>query len=110
MRTMIEDSFTRLYAHDFSQMAGRAEMGQDVDDALARRIRDASAHARIMDDRKGPGHLAALAARVRDDALLFNTRVLRMGGDPEEAAERRRILLNAVADRLVAPPVLAQAA
>lgn len=107
---MIEDSFIRLYAHDFSQMAGRAEMGQDVDEALARRIRDAAAHALIMDDRKGPGHLAALAARVREDAALFNARVLQLGADPLEAAERRRVLLTAVADRLQRSPSLAQAA
>lgn len=97
---MIEDSFIRLYAHDFSQMAGRAEMGQDVDQALSRRLREAEAHAEIMDQRKGEGHLAALVARLRDEADTFNSRVMRLGADPQEAAERRRDFLTDVAETL----------
>ena len=73
---MIVENFIRLYAHDFSQMAGRAEMGQDVDEALARRVRDADNHAQVMD------------------------RVMRHGADPAEAAERRQVFLSDVADTL----------
>ena len=97
---MIEENFIRLYAHDFSQMAGRAEMGLDVDEAVARRVRDADAHAQMMDQRKGKGHLSALVARIRDEAALFNGRVMRQGADPAEAAERRRVFLANVADTL----------
>lgn len=97
---MIEDSFIRLYAHDFSQMAGRAEMGQDVEQALERRVREAEAHAKVMDQRKGHGHLAALVARLRDEAVTFNGRMMRLGADPQEAAERRRHFLMSVAESL----------
>ena len=81
-------------------MAGRAELGQDVDEALARRVREANAHAKVMDQRKGKGHLTALVARIREDALLFNSRVMRDGSDPAEAAARRQAFLSGVADRL----------
>lgn len=97
---MIVENFIRLYAHDFSQMAGRAEMGQDVDEALARRVRDADNHAQVMDQRKGKGHLTALVARIREEAALFNGRVMRHGADPAEAAERRQVFLSDVADTL----------
>ena len=97
---MIVENFIRLYAHDFSQMAGRAEMGQDVDDALARRLRDADTHAQVMDQRKGKGHLTALVARIREEASVFNGRVIRSGADPVEAAARRKAFLSDVADTL----------
>ncbi|MBD7941725.1 hypothetical protein [Brevundimonas guildfordensis] len=97
---MIVENFIRLYAHDFSQMAGRAEMGQDVDDALARRLRDADTHAQVMDQRKGKGHLTALVARIREEASVFNGRVMRNGADPAEAAARRQAFLSEVADTL----------
>src|SRR5690606_23059789 len=61
---MIEDAYVRLYANDFAQMAGRSEMGQDVEGAVEKRLADARAHAVIMDDRKGPGHLEALIRRI----------------------------------------------
>lgn len=97
---LIEENFIRLYAHDFSQMAGRVEMGQDVDEALARRVRDADTHAQVMDQRKGKGHLTALVARIREEADLFNGRVMRQGADPAEAAARRQTFLFHVADTL----------
>jgi len=97
---LIVENFIRLYAHDFSQMAGRAEMGQDVDDALARRLRDADNHAQVMDQRKGKGHLTALVARIREEASVFNGRVMRSGADPVEAAARRKAFLSDVADTL----------
>lgn len=75
-------------------------MGVDVDEAVARRVRDAEAHAKLMDQRKGKGHLSALVARIRDEAALFNGRVMRQGADPVEAAERRRAFLSNVADTL----------
>jgi len=81
-------------------MAGRAELGQDVDEALTRRLREADAHAKVMDQHKGKGHLTALVARIREDAALFNGRVMRDGSDPAEAAARRQAFLSSVADRL----------
>lgn len=75
-------------------------MGADVDEAVARRVRDAEAHAKVMDQRKGKGHLSALVARIRDEAALFNGRVMRQGADPLEAADRRRAFLSNVADAL----------
>lgn len=75
-------------------------MGLDVDEAVARRVRDAGAHAQVMDQRKGKGHLSALVARIREEAALFNGRVVRQGADPAEAAERRRSFLANVADTL----------
>jgi len=97
---LIVENFIRMYAHDFSQMAGRAELGQDVDDALARRLRDADNHAQVMDQHKGKGPLAALVARIREAAAIFNGRVMRNGTDPAEAAARREAFLSDVADTL----------
>ena len=73
---MIEDSYVRLYAHDFVQMAGRSELGQDVQGAVDTRLAAARAHAVIMDARKGPGHLNALVSRLRDLAPEFSGRVM----------------------------------
>lgn len=97
---MIEDAYVRLYAHDFVQMAGRSELGQDVQDTADRRMADARNHAVIMDARKGPGHLEALISRLREAAPLFNGRVMLAGADPAQAAERRRIFLTGIADAL----------
>ena len=56
-----------------------------------------------MDARKGSDHLAALTERVREEATRFDDRGLLAGADPVEAAERRRVFLNAVADELAGP-------
>lgn len=97
---MIEENFVRLYAHDFVRLAIRSEMGTPDADGLQRRIREARAHAAIMDVRKGDGHLAALASRVRDEALSFNDRGVQKGVDVEEARRRHQIFLTGVADTL----------
>jgi hypothetical protein len=39
-------------------------------------------------------------ARIREEAALFNGRVMRHGADPAEAAERRQVFLSNVADTL----------
>lgn len=103
---MIEDAYVRLYAHDFVQMAGRSELGQDVNAAVEKRLVDARAHAVIMDARKGPGHLEALIRRLRDVAPEFTGRVMLKDANPVQAAERRLVFLTRIADSLgaVAPP------
>lgn len=97
---MIEDAYVRLYAHDFVQMAGRSELGQNVQDAVQKRLSDARAHAVIMDARKSPGHLNALVSRLRELAPEFTGRVMLKDANLEEAAERRLVFLNRVADAL----------
>ena len=97
---MIEESFVRLYAHDFVQMAVRSELGQDVQAGLQRRLTEARSHAALMDTRKGGGHLAALVVRLRDEAVRFDGRSYLRGVDPRAAAGRRLIFLSGVADRL----------
>ena len=97
---MIEDAYVRLYANDFAQMAGRSEMGQDVEGAVEKRLADARAHAVIMDDRKGPGHLEALIRRIRDTAPEFTGRVMLKDANPREAAARRFVFLTRIADAL----------
>ncbi|RZJ39504.1 MAG: hypothetical protein EON87_19810 [Brevundimonas sp.] len=87
---MIEESFVRLYAHDFVQFAGRSELGQDVDEALTRRVREARSHAVLMDRHKGSDHLAALIERVRDEAGRFVGRPMLKDTDPAAAAGRHK--------------------
>lgn len=100
---MIEESFVRLYAHDFIQMAVKSELGQDVDAALQRRLAEARSHAALMDARKGSGHLTALIERIRDEAPRFDGRAMLRGADPSMAAKRRHRFLTKVADALVRP-------
>lgn len=102
---MIEENFVRLYAHDFVRLAIRSEMGSPDPDALQRRIREARAHAAIMDARKGGGHLAALASRVRDEAKSFNDRAVQKGADLEAARLRHRVFLTDIAKVLQAQTV-----
>ncbi|WP_312205392.1 hypothetical protein [Brevundimonas sp.] len=99
---MIEESFVRLYAHDFIQMAVKSELGQDVDAALQRRLAEARSHAALMDARKGSAHLTALIERIRDEAPRFDGRAMLRGADPSMAAKRRHRFLK-VADALVRP-------
>jgi plasmid stabilization system protein ParE len=100
---MIEESFVRMYAHDFKQLAGRSELGQDVDDALTRRLCEARAHAVLMDQRKGSDHLAALVGRLRDEAGRFVGRPMLKDADPVAAAVRHQRFLTEIADVLAEP-------
>jgi hypothetical protein len=100
---MIEESFVRLYAHDFVQMAVKSELGQDVSAPLLRRLGEARSHAALMDARKGAGHLPALITRLRDEACRFDGRTMLKGADPRQAALRRLGFLCAVADTLSTP-------
>lgn len=100
---MIEESFVRLYAHDFVQFAGRSELGQDVDEALVRRVREARSHAVLMDRHKGSDHLAALIVRLRDEAGRFVGRPMLKDADPVAAAGRHKRFLTDVADVLSEP-------
>ncbi len=100
---MIEESFIRLYAHDFVQFAGRAELGQEVDAGVDKRMADARSHAMLMDTRKGSDHLASLISRLREEAVHFNGRAMLKGADPEAAALRHYRFLHRVADSLSSP-------
>jgi len=100
---MIEEAFVRMYAHDFVQFAGRAELGQDVEPGVARRMSEARSHAVLMDARKGADHLASLVSRLRDEAAHFSGRMMLKGTDPEAAARRHRQFLDGVADSLSRP-------
>lgn len=97
---MIEENFIRLYARDFVMLSVKSELGQDVGAQRERKMVDARSHAQVMDARKGSDHLAALTERVREEATRFDDRGLLAGTNPVEAAERRRVFLNAVADEL----------
>lgn len=100
---MIEESFVRLYAHDFVQFAARAELGHEVEPNLTRRLNDARAHSMIMDARKDSGHLAAMETRLHEEASRFTERAMLKGTDPFQAAKRHRAFLTHVADRLSRP-------
>lgn len=101
---VIEESFVRLYAHDFVQMAWRSEIGQLVQEPLRRRMDDLRRHADLMQVRKGADHLAAVIARLRDEAERFNPRMLQKYADPAGAQKRHRTFLLDVAEQLSAPP------
>lgn len=100
---MIEENFVRMYSRDFAQLAVRAGLGQDVDVPLRRRLADARSHAQVMDQRKGKGHLPALASRIREEAERFDPRSARHGDDLEQAAADRLKFLTEIADTLSEP-------
>jgi hypothetical protein len=107
---MIEESFVRLYAHDFVQLAWRRELGQAVEEPLRRRIAEVRSHSTLMQTRKGADHLAAVIGRLREEAERFNPRTVQKGADPREAEARHRVFLLNVADRLLEAPPMAEAA
>jgi hypothetical protein len=102
-----EEGFIRMYAHDFALMAARAESGQDVEEALTRRMREARAHAAIMDARKASGHLEAVVARLRAESLRTEVRHGRVGPEAPEQLNRRRLFLSRVAEMLETPIAVA---
>ncbi|RZJ31483.1 MAG: hypothetical protein EON85_03235 [Brevundimonas sp.] len=102
---MIEESFVRLYAHDFVQLAWRSEIGQPVIEPLRRRMDDLRRHSDLMLIRKGADHLTAVIARLRDEAERFNPRMVQKGIDPLDAQKRHRIFLLDVAEQLSAAPM-----
>ena len=107
---MIEESFVRMYAHDFVQLAWRSEIGQLVQEPLRRRMDDLRRHSDLMLVRKGADHLAAVIARLRDEAERFNPRMLQKNTDPVGAQKRHRTFLLDVAEQLSAPPMVAASA
>lgn len=100
---MIEESFVRLYAHDFRQFAARAEMGQEVEPRLSKRLDEARKHCALMTQRKGADYRAALVARLREEASRFNDRAMLKDADPQQAAKRHRQFLGRIADLLARP-------
>lgn len=81
-------------------MAQRPEGAALEDPALAKRIADARKHADVMDARKGDGHLAALIARLHDEARRPNSNS-RIGSiDEADTVGRRHRFLCMVAERL----------
>jgi len=105
---MIEEGFVRMYAHDFTTLAARAETGSDVELLLQKRISEARSHAALMDARKGDGHLPAVAERVEAEASREDVRTIRAGIDVPGALARRREFLLRVADLLRTVPAAAR--
>lgn len=104
---MIEEGFVRMYAHDFTSLATRAEAGIDVEGMVQKRIGEARSHAALMDSRKGAGHLPAMADRIAQEAARGDQRLVRNADDAEGAAVRRRAFLNRIAEILRAEPAAA---
>lgn len=97
---MVEEGFVQLYVRDFAAMAARSDAGQDVEEALARRVRELKSHAELMDRRKTPGHQAAVVERLITESERTHVRHGRIGPDDTEALERRRDFLLRVAAML----------
>ena len=97
---MAEEGFVQMYLRDFSHLAARAAAGQDVEEALNKRVSDAQRHAEIMDARKEAGHLEAVAERLKTESRRCDTRAMRLEGDPEAAFARREAFLLRCADML----------
>lgn len=101
---MIEEGFVRMYAHDFTTLAARAESGAEVELLVQKRIGEARSHAALMDARKGEGHLPAVVERIRSESTREDVRTLRAGEDVEGALARRREFLLRIADLLDTTP------
>lgn len=99
---MIEESYVRMYASDFVNLAAKAEQGHSVDAALQKRIEDCRSHALVMDRHKGEGHLQALIGRLHDESVRFSGRGVPRGEDIEPAAARHRIFITDIAHTLAA--------
>lgn len=94
-----EEGFIQLYVRDFNNLAAKAENGQEVDAAVARRVREARQHATIMDARKDAGHLEAVCERLKLESRRGAER-FRSSDDPQAVAARREAFLLRVADML----------
>jgi hypothetical protein len=97
---MIEESYVRLYANDFSRLASRAEINPLDPALLSKRMAEARVHAGVMDAKKGEGHLAALVARLRDEARRPRARGMAGSIDTATAMAHHHRFLNTVADAL----------
>lgn len=101
---MIEEGFVRMYAHDFTALAARAETGAEVELLVQKRVGEARSHAALMDARKGEGHLPAVVERLKQESAREDVRAIRAGEDVPGALARRRDFLLRVADLLDTPP------
>lgn len=90
---MAEEGFVMMYTRDFAHLAARAAAGQDVEEAVTKRIAEARRHAELMDARKDVGHLEAVVDRLKSEARRNDTRAMRLEGDPEAAFARREAFL-----------------
>jgi hypothetical protein len=97
-RPVAEEGFIQLYVRDFTNLASKAEGGQEVEAQVQRRVREARQHAVIMDARKESGHLEAVCERLKLESRRGAERS-RFGDDPEAVARREAFLLR-VADML----------
>lgn len=100
---MIEENFVRLYAHDFLQFAARAELGQDIEPRLSKRLDEARKHCALMTQRKGADYRGALVARLREEASRFVGRPMLKDADPVLAEKRHRQFMSRIADILARP-------
>jgi hypothetical protein len=105
---MAEEGFVQMYVHDFATLASRAEAGVDVEAALRKRVGETRSHAELMDSRKEPGHLAAVAERLKLEARKSTPANMRHSEDPDARARREAFLMR-VADLLHADPPKAEA-
>ena len=97
----MEESFVSLYAKDFVRMAARAAVRPLEPTVLPKRMADARIHARVMDAKKGGGHLEALIVRLRDEACRpasYYRLPIDLG-----AGRDRQLFLTSVADSLSQP-------
>ena len=104
---MIEEGFVQMYTRDFAALAAKAEAGLEVEAALHKRINETRAHATLMDARKGEGHLAAVAERLKLESRRTSVREMRVGADPDATLARREAFLVRVATLLEAEPAAA---
>ena len=75
-----------MYVHDFATLAARAEAGSDVEAAVLKRGSETRSHAALMDARKEPGHLEAVAERLRREAFLMRVAELLNSDAPDKPA------------------------
>ncbi len=91
---MAEEGFVQMYVHDFATLAARAEAGSDVEAAVLKRVSETRSHAALMDARKEPGHLEAVAERLRREAKQHSPRHMRQPTDPQAVARREAFLMR----------------
>lgn len=83
-----------MYVHDFATLAARAEAGADVEAAVIKRVSETRSHAALMDARKEPGHLEAVADRLKREAKQHSPRHMRQPTDPQAVARREAFLMR----------------
>ena len=89
---MAETNFVNLYTREFISLAGRDPSGPGLEEALARKISDARAHAVLMDAKKGGSHLEAIAQALEAQASRSAAGTYK--APPPEEWEARAVFLR----------------